>query len=631
MRTLLIIIIIFITTNICSAEVCNEFRFKDSEISCSFVEGVATNSNLTADALICFELMDSKVCKDTPNNRCGFSWEYPRQYENLDVVRCFVNHSGSLFQCDPAGMTREQSTKDARFDVLQVTIPSCLKDDEYYILKRKVSIDPTHKGFEKTFVFGGKDFEETAGIEVVIPSDENLIYLSSWGTKPEIKRIGNRTHYLWQKHNVEPVIQEDFMPPEYASYDNILVSTERNFTQLRDWLLTTYSKKPVSQSITNLSKNIKGDAKGESAIQLMYDWIRKNIQYEKDKFDPTIGFTPKTPDESVEAMKGDCKDMSVLLSDLLNAQGFSAEPALCCSYHKEAFKSAFDHVIVKVEYNNKSIWLDPTCPVCPFGVLTPNMYGKYVFPLSATDVEEIPENTNPDYVTSVNMTFDLTKMDPVRITYNWEYGDLMSAEEQREKLQPLSPQGVEGFYQQQARKLCQYPRLIEKDIINLNDSLKPLTVHLVYDCPGIVRVEGDMLRFMVGTEGQLPEHLAPITRHNDIYLEGSEFTGITTRVIFPEGYEIATKPIEYNYTDEDYSFIQSAEVKGNTLTLDSKSYLSRLIPKEKYSELRKAYQAQLNTRQEIVAKKTNGSTIAIAFLAIVLLFLAALILRKKRR
>ena len=631
MRASVVFLLLYLSISNCSAEVCNEFRFKDSEIACNFVEGVATNDALTADALICFDLMKADVCQDRPNNRCGFSWEYPRQYENLDVVRCFVNHSGSLLQCDPSGMTREQSTRDARFDVLRVTMPSCLRGDGYYILQRKVSIDPTRKGFEKTFVFGGKDFEETAGIEVVMPSDENLLYLSSWGTKPEIKMIGNQTHYLWQKHNVEPVIQEDFMPPEYVSFDNILVSTERNFTQIRDWLVTTYSKQAVSQRIINLSKNITGDAKGESAIQLMYDWVRKNIQYEKDKFDPTIGFTPKTPDESVDAMKGDCKDMSVLLSDLLNAQGFSAEPALCCSYHKEPFKSAFDHVIVKAEFYNRTIWLDPTCPVCPFGVLTPNMYGKYVFPLSATDVEEIPERTNPDYVTTVNMTFDLTKMDPARITYNWEYGDLMSAEEQREKLQPLSPQGVEEFYQQQAHKICSYPTFIEEDIVNLNDRLKPLTVHLVYDCPGIVGVEGEKLRFMVGTDGQLPEHLAPITRHNDIYLEGSEFTGITTRVIFPEGYEIATKPIEYNYSDEDYSFIQSAEVMGNTLTLDSKSYLSRLIPTEKYSELRKAYQAQLNTRQEIVAKKASGSIIVIAFLAIILLVFAALILRKKRK
>jgi hypothetical protein len=634
MKKLTLFFLVLVLSTTCSADTCNEFRYEESVYSCQFFEDVdlSERTERIADLLVCDDWMNANVCKDAPSNRCGFTWEYSRIYGGLDLVTCLVNHSSTYLECDSSKVSRNQSPKDRRIDVLSVQMPSCSGGDEYYLLKRRFAIDPTGEGFESSLVLDKTDFMEKSAVEFVMPSDKKIIYFSPRGEKPEIEIKGDETHYIWQKKDVEPVIPESYMPPEYIAHDTLLVSSERNFTQIRDWLSESYTPpEQRNQKIKELSASIVGNENGERSIQLLYDWVRKNIQYEVGKFDMSVGFKPEQPEKTVEQRKGDCKDMSVLLSELLKAQGFSAEPALCCSYHNMPFRSSFDHVLVKVEYNNKTIWLDPTCPVCPYRVLTPNMYEKYVFPLSGADVEKLPIKDKPDYITNAIITFDLSKIETARITYDWQYGDLISAEEQRVKIQSMSPQELAGYYQQQARKICPYPQVIEKGIVNLNDSLKPLTVHVVYDCPGIVGVEKDVLRFMVGSSGQLPPYLAKNTRQNDIYLAGSEYTRITTRVIFPEGYEISTKPIAYNYSEGNFSFTQTAEIVGNQLTIDSISSLNQLIPKEEYPALRKAYQAQLNTRQEIVAKKTSGSTIAIAFLAVILLVFAALILRKKRK
>ena len=625
------ICVLLIFSSTCSAVTCNQFIYKEKVLSCGFDRNFTLNNGSTIEVLVCNDWMKTEVCTDIPGGRCGFSWEYDRRYETLGILNCSVIHNDKLLDCDLSKIKTHPSTTKRNADVLELEMPSCSKGDIYNILRRRYDVNPAGEGFEKSFIFGGKDMEEVSIFQMVIPSDVHLSYYSSLNTDPYVFTQDGLTHVIWEKRNVSPGVKEDFMPENYEIFDTIHVSSDLNYSNIHDWIAKSYETIEENEAIKNKAKEIIGNSRDENAIRELYDWVRSNIEYTVEPFNAENGFNPANPEETLKNRKGDCKDMAVLLSELLKSQGFSAEPALFGTYYKLPQKSAFNHVIVKVTYGGNTTWVDPTCFACPYSVLTPNMYRKYVLPISATELEKIPKSPGPDYSTVVNMTFDITKIDPVRITYDWEYGDLISSEEQRIKLQAMGQQELTGFYQQQARKLCQYPQLIEKSIFNLNDSLKPLTVHLVYDCSGIVGVEKDVLHFMVGSSGQLPSYLAKDTRQNDIYLAGSEYTRITTQVIFPEGYEISTKPIAYNYSGGNFSFTQTAEILGNQLTIDSKSSLKQLIPQEEYQELRKAYQAQLNTRQEIVAKKTGESTIAIAFLAIILLVFAALILRKNRK
>ena len=86
------------------------------------------------------------------------------------------------------------------------------------------------------------------------------------------------------------------------------------------------------------------------------------------------GFRPHAASWTQEHGYGDCKDLTTLLVSYMKCHGIEAYPALIATRGHRKIDSTFpttgfNHVITMTIVEGDTIWLDPTCDLCPFGDL----------------------------------------------------------------------------------------------------------------------------------------------------------------------------------------------------------------------------------------------------------------------
>jgi hypothetical protein len=88
------------------------------------------------------------------------------------------------------------------------------------------------------------------------------------------------------------------------------------------------------------------------------------------------GWQPHPAEFTERQAYGDCKDLSTLLISYLRLQGITAHPVLVRVHStglkdKDFPETAFNHLIAMTLYEDDTVWMDPTCELCPFGDLPP--------------------------------------------------------------------------------------------------------------------------------------------------------------------------------------------------------------------------------------------------------------------
>jgi hypothetical protein len=122
----------------------------------------------------------------------------------------------------------------------------------------------------------------------------------------------------------------------------------------------------VNDDIRLIAADIRQQSASPSRqIALALQYVQSKVRYLGIEF----GQNSHKPSSAVETLArhyGDCKDKTVLLITLLKELGVAAVPALVDSDYRQALidqiprYAAFDHVIVKVDFEGFSYWLDPT-------------------------------------------------------------------------------------------------------------------------------------------------------------------------------------------------------------------------------------------------------------------------------
>jgi hypothetical protein len=116
-----------------------------------------------------------------------------------------------------------------------------------------------------------------------------------------------------------------------------------------------------------------------AAVGLLSAWLHQNVRYTGLEFGEAA-IIPAPPDETLGRRYGDCKDLSLLLVGLLRAAGIEAHVALLRTQWFEVSQELpglgeFDHAIVRVD-GKEPIWVDPTDPFSPPGLLPPPDEGR---------------------------------------------------------------------------------------------------------------------------------------------------------------------------------------------------------------------------------------------------------------
>ncbi|MES2518006.1 MAG: DUF2569 family protein, partial [Bacteroidota bacterium] len=204
---------------------------------------------------------------------------------------------------------------------------------------------------------------------VIFASTRKLLFKSfNDCPKPNIVNQQNLQVYEWESLNIKKHESEDFEPAWFNNYPHVQISEAKSWNEVVNWgLMISSVPKPLSKSLSNkvneLRKKSDGDPKKylQSAIRFVQDEVRyMGIELGEHSH------RPHQPDKVLAQRFGDCKDKSLLLKTLLNANGIESYLVYVntySTYHTNDFlpsPTVFNHVITVAVLNKKQYWVDAT-------------------------------------------------------------------------------------------------------------------------------------------------------------------------------------------------------------------------------------------------------------------------------
>lgn len=122
----------------------------------------------------------------------------------------------------------------------------------------------------------------------------------------------------------------------------------------------------------------------EEKARRIYEWVQQNIKYVAFE-EGMEGFIPRDANLVCTRRYGDCKDMSSILTVMLNAAGVPAyytwigTTDIPYRYTEVPTPIVDNHMICTIKLNDQYIFLDGTDPSCVFGLPSSGIQGKEAF------------------------------------------------------------------------------------------------------------------------------------------------------------------------------------------------------------------------------------------------------------
>lgn len=195
------------------------------------------------------------------------------------------------------------------------------------------------------------------------------------------KKIGNRItekrsvhndlmRVVWTAENVPPIVPESLMPPVAEVGDGLWVSTVPEWSHFIDWekalLENAFRDSPALKDLTN--DLIQKGASKKKNVEKIYEFVMQEIRYQQDYENEIAGVKPHAAPTVLERRYGDCKDKTVLFTQLAKAANIDVHFALIRTRGRGPVAvgvpmQQFNHVIPYIpaqEGLSEGFFVDPT-------------------------------------------------------------------------------------------------------------------------------------------------------------------------------------------------------------------------------------------------------------------------------
>jgi hypothetical protein len=190
----------------------------------------------------------------------------------------------------------------------------------------------------------------------------------SLDVRPVESVFGDERHWSWSGSNFSTADLEVNMPECYVGYPWVQISDCPDWATVARAAASAWDqqKRASEADIRGAVRDIEANhptllARVDKAIELIQDdfrYLSVNLDFG--------GHIPTPSNLVLERRFGDCKDLSLLLSELLKALGISARPVLVATDLRKAvadmlpMPGLFNHAVVEFSLEDKTIWVDVT-------------------------------------------------------------------------------------------------------------------------------------------------------------------------------------------------------------------------------------------------------------------------------
>jgi tetratricopeptide (TPR) repeat protein/transglutaminase-like putative cysteine protease len=241
---------------------------------------------------------------------------------------------------------------------------------------------------QESFLPGAVVLAET--VELQVPKDR---YVNVWspGKKPVETMVGDERVYRWTNEQLKPTTGPEVDAEKEAKKKRVLTAEQERDEKegkLPDVAWTTFKSwedvgawyrglegdrmVPDAEVKAKVAELTAGKTTEQEKVEAVYRYVSSNIRYIGVAFG--VGrYQPHAADVVMENQYGDCKDKHTLLAAMLEALGEHPDAVLIGAgiRFNPAVPSpaAFNHLITNVTIEGKSVWLDTTAEVAPYGLL----------------------------------------------------------------------------------------------------------------------------------------------------------------------------------------------------------------------------------------------------------------------
>jgi len=435
--------------------------------------------------------------------------------------------------------------------------------------------------------------------------------------------------YTWTAKNTPKYGQteESFSMSYYEPHVSFMIeSYEDNGTEKKVLSSTQDLYNWYSSMVEGVNTDISDDLKALTdsitdgmnddfeKIKAVYYWVQDNIKYVAIE-DGYSGFIPNQANDIFHRRYGDCKDMSSIITSMLNHAKVPAYLTwvgtrdIPYSYEEMHNPSVDNHMIAAAEYNDSIIFMDGTASFLPIDLPSSFIQSKQAM-IGINDKEyklervPVPPMNKNIYKDSVNINIDdmLIKGEASALFTGYhkydiaallirrpetKYKEIMSASlEKGSNKFKLDSLHIDGLDKRETPLQIDYSFVIPSYIKKINDEMY-INMNLNRDYSNS-KIEIDKTKYDKKVD----------------YKKQSEFITVLN---IPEGYSVEYIPDNLSYDNNYFGFeiIYSLDKASKTLSQTRKMYFKELrIPRSEFKKWNKMMK-ELNNgyRQTVVLKK----------------------------
>ena len=305
------------------------------------------------------------------------SLDYAKDAETMEVlVARVIKPDGKVVVVPASDMKDTEQSGDSNiYDpngrAIKVTFAGVAVGDAVELTYKLTRKTPTRNNFfNDIFAFQGGEPLVEASYTVDGPAAMPLtaqLYHTERGSRVTATKTtaGTRIHYVWATHDVPQILPEIAMNAT-SEMPTLVVTTDPSWQHFSKWWADlTASKMEITPELkAKVAELTKGAKTDDEKIHALYDFVSSDIRYRGLGVGPRTGYTPRTAQETFTSRWGVCRDVSILLTAMLRADGFEAYPVITNVGAPVLPKVAYDgfnHAIVAMPKKGGGwTYLDPT-------------------------------------------------------------------------------------------------------------------------------------------------------------------------------------------------------------------------------------------------------------------------------